>query len=201
MYHTGVWPQYGVNLKGKKIAQIGTGASGIQVIQEIGDQAKELIIYQRTPNLCLPMNQAKLDPEEEKKKKENGEYEEKMKLTRETFAGFYYDFLTKNTFDDNAEEREKTYNRLMNEEGGFTFWLKTYKDMLFVQEANDEAYKFWRDTVRKRIKDPEKRELLAPTNPPHRAYLQVHTLTPDLLTSPLQHGAQSDLLSSNASTK
>ena len=73
-------------------------------------------------------------------------------------------------FDDSAEEREKVYNRLMNEEGGFTFWLKTYKDMLFVQEANDEAYKFWRDTVRKRIKDPEKQELLAPTNPPHRAY-------------------------------
>ena len=62
------------------------------------------------------------------------------------------------------------YNRLMNEEGGFTYWLKTYKDMLFVQEANDEAYKFWRDTVRKRIKDLEKQELLAPMNPPHRTY-------------------------------
>ena len=97
VYHTGVWPQYGVNLKGKKIAQIGTGASGIQVIQEIGDAAKELTIYQRTPNFCLPMNQVKLNPEEEQKKKDNGEYEDKMKLTRDTFAGFYYDFMTKNS--------------------------------------------------------------------------------------------------------
>ena len=167
VFHTGIWPQYGVNLKGKRIAQIGTGASGIQVIQEIGDDAKELTIYQRTPNMCLPMCQKRLDPDEEQKKKDNGEYEKKMAETRNTFAGFYYDFLPENTFDVSEEERQKTYNRLMNEEGGFTFWLKTFKDMLFVQEANDEAYKFWRDEVRKRIKDPKKQELLAPTDPPH----------------------------------
>ena len=137
VYHTGVWPQFGVNLKGKRIAQIGTGASGIQVIQEIGDKAKQLTIYQRTPNLCLPMNQAKLDPKEEQRKKDSGEYEAMMKETKNTFAGFAYDFMEKNTFDDSAEEREKNYHRLMNEEGGFHFWLNTYKDMLFVQEAND----------------------------------------------------------------
>ncbi len=137
VYHTGVWPQYGVNLRRKRIAQIGTGASGIQVIQEIGDDAKHLTIYQRTPNLCLPMKQVKLDPKEEQKKKDSGEYEEMMKQTKNTFAGFAYDFMGKNTFDDTAEEREKTYHRLMHEEGGFHFWLNTYQDMLFVQEAND----------------------------------------------------------------
>ena len=167
VYHTGIWPQYGVNLKGKRIAQIGTGASGIQVIQEIGDSAKHLTIYQRTPNLCLTMNQRKLDVAEEDKRKAEGYYEESMKATRNTFAGFDYDFMDKNTFDDSPEEREKVYHELMVEQGGFRFWLNTYKDMLFVQEANDEAYKFWRDTTRKRIKDPKKRELLAPMNPPH----------------------------------
>ncbi|KAK3710116.1 hypothetical protein LTR37_010547 [Vermiconidia calcicola] len=167
VYHTGIWPQYGVNLKGKRIAQIGTGASGIQVIQEIGDSAKHLTIYQRTPNLCLPMNQRKLDVAEEDKRKAEGYYEESMKATRNTFAGFDYDFMDKNTFDDSPEEREKIYHKLMVEQGGFRFWLNTYKDMLFVQEANDEAYKFWRDTTRKRIKDPKKQELLAPINPPH----------------------------------
>jgi len=39
--------------------------------------------------------------------------------------------------------------------------------MLFDQKANDEAYNFWAKTVRKRIPDEKKRELLAPTNPPH----------------------------------
>lgn len=59
VHHTGAWPQYGINLKGKRIAQIGTGATGIQCAQEIGDDAKHLVLYQRTPNMTLPMNQYK----------------------------------------------------------------------------------------------------------------------------------------------
>jgi cation diffusion facilitator CzcD-associated flavoprotein CzcO len=92
---------------------------------------------------------------------------EKMAQTKHTFAGFDYDFDEKSTFDVSAEEREKLYHKLMVEDGGFRFWLGTYKDMLFVQEANDEAYKFWRSQVIKRISDPKKRELLAPEVPPH----------------------------------
>jgi len=167
IYHTAVWPQYGVNMKGKKVAQIGTGASGIQVIQEIGAQTAQLTIFQRTPNYCLPMNQQILSEEEEAERKKNGKYEEAFKKTYETFAGFTYDFATKNTFDDTPEEREKFYHNLMIEQGGFRFWLNTYKDMLFNQEANDEAYKYWRQAVQKRITDPKKRDLLAPEKPPH----------------------------------
>ena len=88
LYHTGMWPQYGVKLKGKRVAQIGTGASGIQVPQEIGDSVKHLTIYQRTPNLCLQMKQWKLDPQEEQKKKEHGEYEKVFNECRKTFTGF-----------------------------------------------------------------------------------------------------------------
>ena len=156
-----------MNFKGKRVAQIGTGASGIQVIQEIGDVTKHLTIYQRTPNYCLPMNQRTLDPEEEKKNKESGKYEKAFADCRTTFSGFTYDFEQKNTLDVSKEERDKFFHKLLVEEGGFKYWLNTYKDMLFDQKANDEAYNFWRDTVRKRITNPEKRELLAPMKPPH----------------------------------
>ncbi|KAK5121811.1 hypothetical protein LTR85_004686 [Meristemomyces frigidus] len=166
-YHTAVWPQHGVNFKGKRVAQIGTGASGIQVIQEIGDKTKHLTIYMRTPNLCLPMHQRKLDPQEEEKKKANGDYEKAFNDTRKTFSGFTYDFVEKNTFDDSPEDREKFYHSLLIEQGGFRYWLNTYKDMLFDQKANDEAYKFWRQYVLTRIKNPEKQRLLAPEVPPH----------------------------------
>jgi cation diffusion facilitator CzcD-associated flavoprotein CzcO len=113
------------------------------------------------------MNQRKLDPKEEEEKKKSGEYEEAMKKTYTTFAGFTYDFLERNTFDDTPEEREKTFHKLLIEEGGFKYWLNTYKDILFDQKANDEAYSFWRKSVLKRIMDPKKAELLAPENPPH----------------------------------
>lgn len=55
----------------------------------------------------------------------------------------------------------------MVEEGGFRYWLNTYSDMLFDDKANDEAYKFWRQQVLKRVKNPEKQRLLAPETKPH----------------------------------
>ena len=167
IYHTATWPQHGVNLKGKRVAEIGTGASGIQIIQEIGDHVKELTIYQRTPNMCLPMNQRALDAKEEEQKKEGGWYEQQMEITRRTFFGFDFDFVDKNTFDDSEEEREKFYHKIMVEEGGFKFWLGTYKDTLHDLKANEQAYKFWRQQILKRLKDPKKQELLAPEVPPH----------------------------------
>ncbi|KAK6592800.1 cyclopentanone -monooxygenase [Botrytis cinerea] len=76
IYHTATWPQHGVNLKNKRVGQIGTGATGIQVIQTIGPVVNHLTVYQRTPNYALPMKQGLLDPEEEARKKAEGKYEE-----------------------------------------------------------------------------------------------------------------------------
>ncbi|KAK4996180.1 hypothetical protein LTR66_004153 [Elasticomyces elasticus] len=143
------------------------GASGIQFIQAIGAQTKQMTIYQRTPNQCLPMNQKMLDEQEEEKKKAAGEYEKAFANTWKTFSGFTYDFQSKNTFDDTPEEREKFYDQLLNVKGGFNFWLGNYKDSLYSQEANEEAYKFWRKNVLKRIPDPKKAALLAPEYPVH----------------------------------
>lgn len=39
--------------------------------------------------------------------------------------------------------------------------------MLFDNKANREAYNFWAKKTRARITDPEKREILAPLEPPH----------------------------------
>lgn len=108
------------------------------------------------------MNQRKLDEAEEQKKKDAGEYDQAFKDCGTTFSGFTYDWLDKNTMDDPPEEREKVYHRLLIEEGGFKYWLGGYKDMLFSEEANDDAYEYWRKSVHKRVKNSEKAELLAP---------------------------------------
>jgi cation diffusion facilitator CzcD-associated flavoprotein CzcO len=39
--------------------------------------------------------------------------------------------------------------------------------MLFDDKANDEAYNFWRRSVLKRVKNPEKQRILAPEKKPH----------------------------------
>src|SRR3546814_8307401 len=58
--HTARWPQEGIDLAGRKIAVIGTGASGVQVVQETAKRAEALTLFQRTPILALPMRQERL---------------------------------------------------------------------------------------------------------------------------------------------
>jgi len=88
-HHTGLWPQEGVDFKGKRVGVIGTGASGVQVIQEVYQDAAELTVFQRTPNLALPMRQRKLDDETNRRMKET--FPERFHKRAETFGGFDYD--------------------------------------------------------------------------------------------------------------
>ena len=60
--HTAHWPQDDtIDMTGRRVGVIGTGASGVQVIQEAGKVAAHLTVFQRTPNLALPMRQQAFD--------------------------------------------------------------------------------------------------------------------------------------------
>ncbi|MFD6101291.1 flavin-containing monooxygenase [Nocardia salmonicida] len=51
--HTSRW-DHRQDLRGKRVAIIGTGASAVQVIPEIASQVEHLTVFQRTPIWCLP---------------------------------------------------------------------------------------------------------------------------------------------------
>ncbi|WDI30366.1 NAD(P)/FAD-dependent oxidoreductase [Hyphococcus flavus] len=53
VFHTAEWPD-NVDLKGKRVAIIGSAASAIQIIPEIVDDVAHLDVYQRTPNWIIP---------------------------------------------------------------------------------------------------------------------------------------------------
>src|SRR5271170_6152144 len=59
-YHTGHWPHQGVDFTGQTVGVIGTGSSAIQSIPEIAQQAKQLFVFQRTPNFSVPAHNAPL---------------------------------------------------------------------------------------------------------------------------------------------
>lgn len=61
--HSSYSPQGGMNLKGKRVAVVGTGASGVQIIQDTAKDVKQMTVYQRTPNTPFPMRQEKLNKE------------------------------------------------------------------------------------------------------------------------------------------
>src|SRR3954447_5236168 len=51
--HTARWDD-SVDLRGRRVAVIGTGASAVQVIPSIAPRVAELTVFQRTPIWCLP---------------------------------------------------------------------------------------------------------------------------------------------------
>ena len=54
--HTARWPKEPVSFAGKRVAVIGTGATGVQTIQEVAKTAGTLTVFQRTPNWCAPLH-------------------------------------------------------------------------------------------------------------------------------------------------
>src|SRR5271167_438466 len=62
-YHTGLWPATPVDVAGKRVAVIGTGSSGVQLIPAIVDSVASMTVYQRTPNWCTPLNNAPITPD------------------------------------------------------------------------------------------------------------------------------------------
>lgn len=164
IHHSSFWPEEGVDVRGKRCAVIGTGASGVQIAQEWGPVVGSLKVFQRTPNLAIPMNRRELTREEQQNAK--AFYPRLYELRERCFGGFLYSWNEKSTFEDNEEEQEALYQKLWDE-GGFLFWIGNYKDMLLDPKANRRAYDFWAKKVRARIGDPAKRDLLAPLEPPH----------------------------------
>ena len=68
-YHTSQWPHDGVDFTAKRVGVIGTGATAVQAIPEIAQQAKHLTVFQRTPTFCVPARNGRVDPEVTKARK------------------------------------------------------------------------------------------------------------------------------------
>jgi cyclohexanone monooxygenase len=163
-HHTARWPQDGLDLAGKRVAVIGTGASGVQVIQEAGSVAEHLTVFQRTPNIAIPMRQRRLDDEQQRALQ--SELPERMARRSKTFGGGDFDFLPRPGSELTFDERQAELTKLW-EIGGFSFWLGSFSDLIVDMDINREVYEFWRDRTRERIADPALAEKLAPSVQPH----------------------------------
>jgi cation diffusion facilitator CzcD-associated flavoprotein CzcO len=71
-FHTARW-DYDVDLEGKRIGVIGTGATAVQAIPELAKEAGELYVFQRTPSTIDVRDQQETTPEQiEEWKREPG---------------------------------------------------------------------------------------------------------------------------------
>jgi cation diffusion facilitator CzcD-associated flavoprotein CzcO len=163
-YHTSRFPHTGVDFTAKRVAVIGTGASAVQAIPEISQQAKQLTVFQRTANYCVPARNGKVDPTLINARK--ADYDGVVKRIRESFFGFEYNFIPKSVLEATPEERQREFDRMWDE-GGFAFWLANYQDMFFSPEANDLCADYIKRKIRKTVKDPVVAEKLIPKGYPY----------------------------------
>jgi cation diffusion facilitator CzcD-associated flavoprotein CzcO len=164
-YHTANWPQEGLDMRGKRVGIIGTGASGVQVAQEAAAVASHLTVFQRTPMIALPMQQRKLDAETQLLQKTT--YPAKFRQ-RAVASSTLFDIVNdERAAKDVSEEVRQAIFEAAWQKGGFQFWFGTFADILADEESNLLAYEFWRDKTRARLNDPRLQEKLAPTRPVH----------------------------------
>ncbi|KAK2013502.1 FAD/NAD(P)-binding domain-containing protein [Colletotrichum eremochloae] len=164
LHHSSFWPREGVDYAGKRVGIVGTGSTGVQMSQEMSKQAAELTIFQRTPNMALPLPNQKLTEEEQTARKKDYPAIHQSRL--ESTGGYDYSADAISTFDHTPERREAYYEDKWAQ-GGFKLWVGQYRDVLTSLEANRLTYDFWARKVRAQIKDPAKRDIVAPLEPPH----------------------------------
>jgi len=158
-YHTSRFPHTGVDFTAKRVGVVGTGATAVQAIPEIAQQAKHLTVFQRTANFCVPARHGKVDPEVIKARK--ADYDGIVKRIRESFFGQEHYFIPKSALEATPEEREREFDKMWDA-GGFAFWLANYQDMFFSQEANDLCADYIKRKIRTTVQDPVVAEKLVP---------------------------------------
>jgi cation diffusion facilitator CzcD-associated flavoprotein CzcO len=157
--HTGRWPKEGMNLAGKRVGVIGTGATAVQLITEIAKEVAHLTVFQRTANYCAPLRNGPIDADTQRRIKAS--YPEIFKKCSETPGSFIHEFDPRSALEVSPEERLAQYERLWAEPG-FKKWLANFHDVMIPGEANEDYAKFVRNKIRERVKDPVVAEKLVP---------------------------------------
>lgn len=176
IFHTARWPKEPIELAGKRVGVVGTGATGIQVIQTIASQVGHLKVFLRTPQYIIPMRNPKYGDDDRAAHKAG--FEEMRQRVQRTFAGFDYDFHARSFHDMTKEERRKLMEEIWAD-GSLSFWLTTFVEMFFEEKVNDEVSEFVREKMRERIKDPVLAAKLIPTTygfGTHRVPLETNYL-------------------------
>ena len=158
-FHTGRWPKEGIDLAGKRVGVVGTGATAVQLITEIAKEVGHLTVFQRTANYCAPLRNREIDDDEQQMIKQN--FPEIFRKCMETPGSFMHEFDTRSALDVSEEERVELYEKLW-QEPGFAKWLSNFYDVMLPGEANEHYAEFFRNKIRERVKDPVVAEMLTP---------------------------------------
>ena len=158
-HHTGLWPATPVDVAGRRVALVGTGSSGVQIVPAIADQVASLTVYQRTPDWCTPLNNAPVSAAEHAAL--TAEFESIRTTLNRSPTGFLHTVNPRLAGQDTPEQRQEFYARMWNGPG-FTKLTENYRDLTTDPAANAEWCEFIARKIREIVADPETAERLIP---------------------------------------
>lgn len=176
VFHTARWPKEPIDFAGKRVGIVGTGATGIQVIQTIASQVGHLKVFLRTPQYIIPMHNPKYSDADRAEYK--ARFNELRERVQHTFAGFDYDFEQKPYAELSPAERRQVLQGLWDD-GSLALWLSSFQEMFFDPQVNEEVSEFVREKMRERLNNPELEAKLIPTSygfGTHRVPLETNYL-------------------------
>jgi cation diffusion facilitator CzcD-associated flavoprotein CzcO len=150
-----------VKFEGKRVAVIGTGATAVQTITEVAKTAGHLTVFQRTPQWCAPLHNARITLEEMRRIRAN--YVEIFARCQETYGCFIHSTDPRSALEVTPEEREAFWEKLYGEPG-FGIWMGNFRDIMVDRQANALISDFVARKIRQRVKDPAVAEALIPKN-------------------------------------
>jgi len=161
-YHTGRWPHdQNVTFKGKRVAIIGTGSSGIQSTPVVARDAAHLTVFQRTPQYSVPAGNRPTDQALIADARANwSKYRDIMVSTP---IGAPDLPSTLRARDHTPEQRRATYEGAWREGGLGPILVKTYCDILTDRQSNEWLSEFVREKIRGIVRDPETARKLLPS--------------------------------------
>lgn len=158
-FHSARWPE-GVDVAGKKVGIIGTGATTVQMLPEAAKTASSVTVFQRTPNYVMPAVQKPMTPEWEKEIKDN--YDKIVDTCRNHVFGMCFDSpVNRNISDTDPDEVQ----RILEENwprGSFSFVFETFDDLLGDPQSNKIVGDFVIEKMLAPVEDPEVAKMLTP---------------------------------------
>jgi cation diffusion facilitator CzcD-associated flavoprotein CzcO len=158
-FHASSWPHEPIDLTGKRVAVIGSGATAIQLIPEVAKVAERLTVFQRRPNWAAPLNNAPISESEMAAIRER--YDEIFAACARSPGGFEHEPDRRGFYDVSPEQRRELWDKLYDEPG-FGIWLQNFTEIFFDENANAEFSDYIADRIRQRVNDPVLAERLIP---------------------------------------
>ena len=158
-HHTGRWPTTAVDFAGKRVAVIGTGSSGVQVIPAVAGEVAALTVYQRSANWCTPLNNRPITGQEQAELRAG--FEAMCETLNASPSGFLHPVHDRQTFDDSIDERLAFFEAMWNSPG-FSKLTSNYTDLTVNHTANALWCEFIAEKIRGIVRNPETAERLIP---------------------------------------